>query len=184
MGTKRAFRPFIGFTVHDVPSTSGDRAAAAVGSPGASVARSSWPSWSRVEVDGTVRGCASPVVFGRASKGSRLAATSGVAHPRAVSLVGCRCSIESVGSGVGRPPQGGRWASALHSELRWQRWPSGRRRRARSRAGSELALDVRHRQRGSGNTRTQLGWVNSLRASEQWSDHTIGWVPSLCLVFG
>jgi hypothetical protein len=107
---------------------------------------------------GRFRSCFEPVAAG---------GNVGGGHPRAVSSVGCRCCVERVSSGVGRPPQGGRWASALHSELCWRRWPSGRRRRSRLEVTGELASDVQHRPRGSGNTSEQLDGVSSQRASER-----------------
>jgi hypothetical protein len=108
----------------------------------------------------------------------------GRGHPRATSSVGCRCCVERASSGVGRPPQGGRWASALRSGLRRQRGLSSRRRRLRSRVASELASDRRHRWREGGNTFEQLGSVSSLRTSERWTIPAVGWVAPSCSVFG
>jgi hypothetical protein len=130
------------------------------------------------------RGCAFPVASRSCSEPATADGNVGSDHSRAASSVGCRCCVERVSSGVGRPPQGGRWASALHSELRWQRWPSGRRRRSRFQVKSGLASDSQHRRRESGNVFGQLGGVSSEQTSERRSNHVIGWVPPSSSAFG
>jgi hypothetical protein len=121
----------------------------------------------RAGESGSGRGCAFPIVFGLASIRSLPAATSAVVIRERRAQSGVMCFGECAGSGVGRPPQGGRRASALRSELRWRRWPSGRRSRSRFQVGGELASDSRHGRRGGGNTSGQLDRVSSERAPER-----------------
>jgi hypothetical protein len=162
MGTKRTFRPFIGFAAHDVPSTSGDRQAVAVGVPGATVARSSQPfgcARSATERRVVVRfrsfrsgfeiGCCLRQRRQWSSASSELGRVSVLQRARRL-----RCR---------RPPQGGRWASASRLGLRWRRWPSGRPRCLRLLVRSELASDVRHGWRGSGNILVRLDGVSGER---------------------
>jgi hypothetical protein len=112
MGTKRAFRSSIGFSVRDVSSTIGDLAAAA----GLRVRPSTEVRglWLRTEVDGSVRRCASPIAFGLASIRSLPAATS-VVVIREQHAIGCLCLRRA--RQLRRQEITARWSSDASSSL-------------------------------------------------------------------
>jgi hypothetical protein len=98
MGIKRAFRSSIGFTVHDVPSTHGDRSAAAAGTPGVRL-----PAFEvfdfGLSADGSVRSCAFPIAIVPVSIRSPLAATL-VAVFRESQAIGCSRFLKSAAARV------------------------------------------------------------------------------------
>lgn len=166
MGTKRAFRSSIGLTVHDVPSTTGDRSAAAAGTPGAPVCR--YPASSDSDPGRRIgsRLCVSDCHWSRFDSSAvggnvggvlpRVAYSAGCLHFRRARQLGCR------GITV-------RWSSGVSSShgITSTRGPSGLLSCSLSRVRSELASDSAREQREGGDTFEQLDGVSRARAPER-----------------
>jgi hypothetical protein len=167
MGTKRAFRSSIGFTVHDVPSTKR-------GSVGSCCRRSGCACLPGFDVFGlgfSVDGSVRVVRFRlslvplRSDHRWRQRRRRSSANRTLSRVFAFLESVTARVSGDHREVIVGRQLFARGRG--WRRWPSGRSSWSWSRVESELASDSERGPRGGGNTFGQLDRVSCERAPER-----------------